>query len=644
MISPSNASVDYGAMLKAPDGYEVDFAIATTYSLDMHALMGAYLSLGLSVDTDSSLAKDSMYLFAALSEMKGKVLVFCEKGRITGRGEYSSLYCQLEGGIVEADLPEVHNDAVNSEFPSFHPKTWVLRFTSASGAGRTLYRVCILSRNLTFDSSWDLAGSFDGHFRDQHKSASEGGYSLAAYLKMLKGLYGSGPFAGKLDQVIGEIPYVTFNCSEKECRLALPFSFSGVPGAKRFDEEFSCALARSTRAMVMTPFLSGASSENDPVARISEHFTGSDERPILVTRRNSIAANEQTVKRFEGFRVFAVRDDLVTAEFERGESEGGGLKEGAAEAGAQMDSRDIHAKAYLFDCADDEDRCELFVGSANASAKGFFANCEAMAHLAVQRGNAYVSILRELGLTDDELEKGSLFGPLDSESMLQLVPPDDAERKRLEIQQGFDHFLRRAVFSMRIKRSEKGGFDVFVGVKGDASKMGHCTVSLATGGVALAMSKQVVFADVALSSLTGLVRVSYDEGDYKAQRLMKCKLLEGASFLEQQRKELFRQVTKNRFSEYLEFRLSGNPEYVASLFGDRAHVGLSQRQTGVSSYSGLYENLLRAYVTKPLQTDALVAECLDLLETDQREEIDNEVKRLAELLKTIREGARYARS
>ena len=260
------------------------------------------------------------------------------------------------------------------------------------------------------------------------------------------------------------------------------------------------------------------------------------------------------------------------------------------------------------------------------------------------RSNAYPSLLRELGLTDDELEKGSLFARLNSEDMLLMAPPDEAEKERLEIQQSFDHFLRRVVFTMRIKRCESGVFDVEVDAKGDASPMTHCAVSLATGGTEMAMGEKMVFTGVALGALTELIRVKYAEGDFASERLMKCKLLEGAGFLEDQRKSLFRQVTKNRFSEYLEFRLSGNPEYVASVFGDRAHSGLSQHQSSVSSYSGLYENLLKAYVLKPVQTDALVSECLQLMETNQNEEDADDFKELSGLLRTIQEGARYARS
>lgn len=660
MISPNSNSIDYGAMLKTPAGYVVDFAIATTYSLDLHALMGAYLSLGLSVDTDSSLAKDKMYLFAALSEMKDKVLVFCEKGRISGRGDYSALYCQLESGIVEVDLPQATTEVGVFQYPSFHPKTWLIRFIPTSDIGPARYRMCILSRNLTFDSSWDLSGSFDGDYREKHKYYSDGGYSIKAYLESLKRLYGEGEHSAKLETMIDEIAYVKFPYHDKGFDLSMPFSFTGVPKSKAFDQEFSEALEKSSRALVITPFLSASTDGRDPIMRIKKRCEGDARKPLIVTRRSSIAANPLIADKLNGFLVFAMRDDLVTAEFEQDEiaddmnkslATGGSELNNAVseddEGGIPaMDARDIHAKAYLFERANHPNRCDLFVGSANASIKGFFANHEAMTHLVIERANAFDRLLGELGLTAEEIERGSLFEPLSAESIAQLLPPSEDEQSNLHKQQDFDHFLRKASLAMRIvKRADDAGFNVTVTVQGDAKVMPRCKISLATERYELPLSFENVFTNVSLDKLTELVRITVEDDDFKSARLMKCELLEGADYLEQQRRELFKMVTKGRFSEYLEFRLSGNPELVAALAGKRHQSGAESRLGSVSTYSGLYENLLRAYTSKPEQTDALVTECLQMLANEQNDPghpEDAEIEEIKQLLEIVQKGARHA--
>ena len=51
MLDPYCDRLDYGQIL-APDGYSLDFAVGTTYSLDLDSLVSICLSLGLSQETD----------------------------------------------------------------------------------------------------------------------------------------------------------------------------------------------------------------------------------------------------------------------------------------------------------------------------------------------------------------------------------------------------------------------------------------------------------------------------------------------------------------------------------------------------------------------------------------------------------------
>ena len=62
MLNPNNDRIDYGMILSPPDGYTLDFAIGTTYSLDLDALVGACISLGLSEDMDSTLINNPVFL------------------------------------------------------------------------------------------------------------------------------------------------------------------------------------------------------------------------------------------------------------------------------------------------------------------------------------------------------------------------------------------------------------------------------------------------------------------------------------------------------------------------------------------------------------------------------------------------------
>ena len=55
MLNPNQDRLDYGQVLTPPVGFRLDFAVGTTYSLDLDALVGACIALGLSEETDSAL-------------------------------------------------------------------------------------------------------------------------------------------------------------------------------------------------------------------------------------------------------------------------------------------------------------------------------------------------------------------------------------------------------------------------------------------------------------------------------------------------------------------------------------------------------------------------------------------------------------
>ncbi len=78
MLNPKNNRLDYGSILSPPSNYEIDFSIGTTYSIDLDALVGASISIGLSQENDSDL-KSIIYKFPEdIQENYKKASVFSE--------------------------------------------------------------------------------------------------------------------------------------------------------------------------------------------------------------------------------------------------------------------------------------------------------------------------------------------------------------------------------------------------------------------------------------------------------------------------------------------------------------------------------------------------------------------------------------
>lgn len=67
MLNPNKNRLDYGEILSPPNNYELSFAIGTTYSLDLDALVGAAISLGLSEETDTNLKNNPIFLFRSIT-------------------------------------------------------------------------------------------------------------------------------------------------------------------------------------------------------------------------------------------------------------------------------------------------------------------------------------------------------------------------------------------------------------------------------------------------------------------------------------------------------------------------------------------------------------------------------------------------
>ena len=156
MFKPKEERLNYGQILMPPVGYSLVRAVGTTYSLDLETLMSVCIALGIQESTDSSLTNNPFAVLKSLQNLSDKLLIFCEAGQITAmQPERSPLMLLLDKVIVPVKLREIKGKG----YPSFHPKTWTLQYEDA--AGNQLFRFVVLSRNLTFDRSWDVAVSLE---------------------------------------------------------------------------------------------------------------------------------------------------------------------------------------------------------------------------------------------------------------------------------------------------------------------------------------------------------------------------------------------------------------------------------------------------------------------------------------------------
>ncbi|ANT61822.1 hypothetical protein AYJ57_15250 [Salipiger sp. CCB-MM3] len=156
--------VDFGEALLPPEGYRLEAALGTTFSMDFLTALTVPVSLALrgGVQREELLASPLAAL-AAMRRLEDRVTVCVEAGNIhPPAGKRTALVSLLEGLVREVSPPKG---------ASFHPKLWLLRFAPEDG-GPMRQRLIMMSRNLTRDRSWDVALRLEGEEKAEHQRAN----------------------------------------------------------------------------------------------------------------------------------------------------------------------------------------------------------------------------------------------------------------------------------------------------------------------------------------------------------------------------------------------------------------------------------------------------------------------------------------
>ena len=325
--------LDYSQLLIPEPGYELDFAVGMTYSLDMEALLGIPVSLGMLEDMDSSAAANPFFILEAIRKSSDKLAIFCNSDGIKLPQNIRPVYALLESSLFPVNLGPKAN---------FHPKLWVIRYRSAD---EVQIKVLVLSRNLTFDRSLDIAVEMTGiagaKSNSEHQPLSDMLGFVAGYAKDEK--------RKQIRALARDVLKVSeFTCGEQyESYRFLPF---GIPRYKgKAESEFSDA----SSLIVVSPFLSEG---------VIDRLTETPHQTALITRKSSLTPS--IFSRFQ--KVFVPREELMD----------NALLE---EADKPVEGkRDLHAKIVF---KSNYSGNFIYLGSLNASANAFYHNIEFMLEL-----------------------------------------------------------------------------------------------------------------------------------------------------------------------------------------------------------------------------------------------------------------------
>ena len=577
MLNPNKNRLDYGEILSPPNNYELSFAIGTTYSLDLDALVGAAISLGLSEETDTNLKNNPIFLLEALRTTGDKVILFCEGGQIHLPNKPNPLFILLDEMVFQVNTSK----KIKNRYASFHPKFWLLRYVNEDND--VFYRVVVLSRNLTFDRSWDISFSMDGFVSEEKTNKNN---PIKGFLGYLQDFSKSNEKTLKISEIINELSFVHFDLNSKDF-----FDFEFIPNgigeysitnSPLFEESFD-------ELLIMSPFLSkGLIGElNDRIMNKSKAF--------LFTRENSLSGfKEEDCSNFE---IFTLKDQIIDGE-------------SAFSEGTDKDSKneiikqDIHAKMFMVRYGEFTD---LYLGSLNATHNALNGNIEFMVKLRAKSDKLNLKVLSE-GLFDGE--KGGSNSPfqlVNVENILSNISDEKISDLNLIIKK-----INRMNPKSNIIPKEKH-YDIelffddfkeeFIGNGGDVEIKIRPLLSKKESEFA----EHMLFEDLDKIRLSEffVVSVSKKEADDEStvERVIKVPT---CGLPEDREKDVISSVVNDKEAFI---------RYVAFLLGDKYILSVMEAESGFGSNSSnlsfsiqlpeLYEKMLKASLYSPEKFDEL---------------------------------------
>ncbi|MFT3714070.1 MAG: phospholipase D family protein [Archangium sp.] len=349
-------------MLRPDEGYLVDFAIGTTYTLDLRALLMAPLAFARldSLQRDSKEHVDLLGTLKALRSHAEKMLVFCQGDCIVVPPSFQRLFTYVEESVVPVASPV--------EVGSFHPKMWAIRMINADGDVR--YRVLCLSRNLTFDASWDTALVLDGTLRRDREKAFASNRPLSDFFAALPG-FATVPLTREakkqISRIADELLRVEFEFPEDVS--AIEFSPIGI------NDSFGVPFQndRADDRLVVSPFVTDG---------LLARLPGSG--GTLVSRAEELVRlSPESIKLFDG--VFVLNDTSDRAGVEADATD-------SIRADWPPPSFGLHAKVFVFDQGWDT---WVWTGSANATTAAFEQNVEFQVALSGKKSRLGVEATRK---------------------------------------------------------------------------------------------------------------------------------------------------------------------------------------------------------------------------------------------------------
>lgn len=330
--------------LRPPARHRLDVAVGTTFTLDLTALLAVPLATALRDDRSDETNEaddgrtEALDLFDTVTRVADRLVVLAQAGMTAVPARYRPLFACIENSVVPVRRPRPGR--------IFHPKLWVLRFRSDDGA--THHRVVVLTRNLTFDRTWDVMLVTDQDDAAE-RTLDTGGLldALRAAPRLVEGPDDRSHQLGLLADLTATLEAARFPLPDRASAGAfVPLGWDSSTPSWPFDE--SCH-----HALVVSPFLG---------AKAAERFLRSADRGATAVARPTAFDDVHEVLP-GGMQCLVPRPEAEPDD----------------EGAAPTSLRGLHAKLYVQDRWGGPYR--MWLGSANLTDAAFGGNVEMLVRL-----------------------------------------------------------------------------------------------------------------------------------------------------------------------------------------------------------------------------------------------------------------------
>lgn len=550
----------YSEVLTTP-GYVVDYAVGTTYSLDLTTLLSVPFMLGTMGELTEDTMKSPHYIMEAINRSASKFTVFCNAGSIAvPQNTQTKIFSLLEQSVMQIGLGKSGRGFVN-----FHPKVWILKETNAEDESSQI-KVVVMSRNLTRSNDLDVVCELTGTIGSKPASADQKRKHapLVDFLMWLRERSYGKHAKNNITRLCECIERVkTFDLSDT------PFGdYDFFPmGLDGYDGRESCLskmLDHAAETVIISPFIDAATlrefTESCPAAR-----------KTLITRHASITPE-----------TLALINDGVYA-----------VKEVLTDKTEKETTVDIHEKVYFIRNSKTGYN-HLYLGSTNATANGFGRNVEFLVGLRFTPNKTGYYMFRSDLINDN---RDCMF-----EQVLS-VPEVEKEAEDTRPEQ----YLREAISaisSAKVTETDENLYSVTLHCRRRSTEVPVYICPLYSPGLRQELTDGVSFDHLPLLALTEFYVIEVDEYTRSVVKIH----TEGMPG-ELREKAIFQSVinTKTKFINYLAFMLSDSPEAFIAENNELECALLSGGNAAkeMELSTSLFEDMVRVAYADPARIKAI---------------------------------------